>query len=54
MGELELAAGEGGVEFRVGGVLLLVENGADSEEVSWVDCHRCCWYYGVEDLWVVV
>lgn len=51
MGEVEFAGFEVGVEFGVGGVLLLVEDGANSEEVSWVDnCGElgvsCCWVGG--------
>lgn len=38
MGEVVVVAGaELGVEAWLGGVLLLVENGADTEEVVWVD-----------------
>lgn len=37
MGELELAAVEVGVELGLRGVLLLVEDGGDPEELGFVD-----------------
>lgn len=37
MREITLAGFEMGVESGIGRVLLLIEDGADSEEVSWVN-----------------